>query len=145
MVDLPPEEDTELCVSATNKGMAFIRLITPTTDDKRMPVVVKNASGFVYYVSITGITGSGRASADSIANAMTHIRGFTDLPAVVGFGIKHPDHVREAGQHADGVVVGSAVVSIIADNLGDDGIAAPDTAEKAFALVRDLRTGTSRL
>ena len=145
MVDLPPEEDTELCVSATNKGMAFIRLITPTTDDKRMPVVVKNASGFVYYVSITGITGSGRASADSIANAMTHIRGFTDLPAVVGFGIKHPDHVREAGQHADGVVVGSAVVSIIADNLGDDGTPASDTAEKAFALVRDLKTGTSRL
>ncbi len=84
MVDLPPEEDSELCIKATDKGLAFIRLITPTTNDKRMPVVVENASGFVYYVSITGITGSGRASADSIAHAMAHIRGFTNLPAVVG-------------------------------------------------------------
>ncbi|MGB1036163.1 MAG: tryptophan synthase subunit alpha [Candidatus Puniceispirillales bacterium] len=145
MVDLPPEEDSELCIKATDKGLAFIRLITPTTNDKRMPVVVENASGFVYYVSITGITGSGRASADSIADAMAHIRGFTNLPAVVGFGIKHPDHVRDAGKHADGVVVGSAVVSIIADNLADDGTPAPDTADKVFSLIRDLKTGTSRL
>lgn len=145
MVDLPPEEDSELCIKATDKGLAFIRLITPTTNDKRMPVVVENASGFVYYVSITGITGSGRASADSIAHAMAHIRGFTNLPAVVGFGIKHPDHVRDAGKHADGVVVGSAVVSIIADNLADDGTPAPDTADKVFSLIRDLKTGTSRL
>ena len=145
MVDLPPEEDNELCVQATDKGLAFIRLVTPTTDAKRIPVVVEKASGFIYYVSITGITGSGRASADSIASAMAHIRNFTDLPTVVGFGIKHPDHVRAAGAHADGVVVGSAVVSVIADNLSDDGIAAPDTVEKAFAVIRELNTGTPRI
>ena len=144
MVDLPPEEDSELCLPATDKGMAFIRLITPTTNDHRLPTVINNASGFVYYVSITGITGTGSASADSIANAIARIRKASDLPAVVGFGIKHADDVREAGRHADGVVVGSAVVSIIADHCDPDGKVAPDTAQKALDLVKQLKTGTPR-
>ena len=144
MVDLPPEEDAELCLPATEKDMAFIRLINPTTNDQRLPTVINNASGFVYYVSITGITGTGSASTDSIANAMARIRHASDLPAVVGFGIKHADDVREAGRHADGVVVGSAVVSIIADHCDDNGNAAPDTAQKALELVKQLKTGTSR-
>jgi len=144
MVDLPPEEEAELCLPATEKDMAFLRLSTPTTNDQRLPTVLNNASGFVYYVSITGITGTGSASADSIANAMARIRHASDLPAVVGFGIKHADDVREAGRHADGVVVGSAVVSSIADHCDDNGNAAPDTAQKALELVKQLKTGTSR-
>ena len=144
MVDLPPEEDLELCLPARDAGLDFIRLITPTTDDARMPVVLANSSGFVYYVSITGITGTRSASADSIAAAMARIRAASDLPAVVGFGIKTADQVREAAAHADGVVVGSAVVDQLASTLDDQGAATAETVSSTLALAKDLASGRQR-
>ena len=144
MVDLPPEEDEELCLPARQAGLDFIRLITPTTDDARMPVVLANSSGFVYYVSITGITGTRSASADSIAVAMARIRSFSALPAVVGFGIKTPEQVREAAMHADGVVVGSAVVDQLAASLNQDGHASASTVSATLALAKALAEGRHR-
>jgi len=144
MVDLPPEEDEELCLPARQAGLDFIRLITPTTDDARMPVVLANSSGFVYYVSITGITGTRSASADSIADAMARIRSFSALPAVVGFGIKTPEQVREAAMHADGVVVGSAVVDQLAASLDQDGRASALTVSATLDLAKALAEGRHR-
>ena len=144
MVDLPPEEDQELCLPSRQAGLDFIRLITPTTNDARMPVVLANSSGFVYYVSITGITGTRSASADSIAAAMARIRAASDLPAVVGFGIKTADQVREAAIHADGVVVGSAVVEQMANSLDDQGKATSTTVSSTLALAKELATGRQR-
>ena len=144
MVDLPPEEDEELCLPARQAGLDFIRLITPTTDDARMPVVLANSSGFVYYVSITGITGTRSASADSIGNAMARIRNFSDLPAVVGFGIKTPEQVREAAMHADGVVVGSAVVDQLAASLDNNGGATASTVSATLDLAKALAEGRQR-
>ena len=117
LVDLPPEEDAELCLPAKQAGLDFIRLITPTSDDTRLPAILAEASGFVYYVSVTGITGTASAAADSIAAAMTRIRKQTDLPIVTGFGIRTPAQAAEAASLSNGAVVGSAVVNIIADNL----------------------------
>ena len=144
MVDLPPEEDEEFCLPAREAGLDFIRLITPTTDDDRMPVVLKNSSGFVYYVSITGITGTRSASASSIADAMARIRSASDLPAVVGFGIKTKAQVAEAAQLADGVVVGSAIVDQIAATLDSDGKAGADTVSSVLALAKELGEGRAR-
>ena len=144
MVDLPPEEDQELCLPARDAGLDFIRLITPTTDDARMPVVLANSSGFVYYVSITGITGTRSASADSIAAAMDRIRAASDLPAVVGFGIKTADQVREAAVHADGVVVGSAVVDKLANSLDANGAATANSVGDTLALAKELASGRQR-
>ena len=110
VVDLPPEMDDELCLPALDKGLNFIRLATPTTDDKRLPAVLKNTSGFVYYVSITGITGSAAPDADKVAAAVGRIKKHTDLPVCVGFGVTSADQAREIGKGADGVVVGSAIV-----------------------------------
>ena len=135
IVDLPPEEDAELCLPAQQKGLNFIRLITPTTDAARLPKTIDNASGFIYYVSITGITGAASASADSISQAVTRIRQASNLPVVVGFGIKTPQDVRAVRQHADGVVVGSAIVSIIGENLD---------ASAALAQVKQLATATAK-
>lgn len=144
MVDLPPEEDAEMCGPAQQAGLDFIRLVTPTTDAARLPVVLKHASGFIYYVSITGITGTRSASGASIADAMQRLHQASDLPVVVGFGIRTPQQVAEAARHADGVVVGSAVVSTIAEGLDEE--ARPDAAckDRVLAYVRQLASGTAR-
>lgn len=113
VVDLPPEEDSELCIPAQNAGLNFIRLATPTTDDKRLPKVLQNTSGFVYYVSITGITGAAEAEATDVAPAVARIKSHTDLPVIVGFGINTPDKSQAIAAIADGAVVGSAIVSQI--------------------------------
>ncbi|MGS4945659.1 tryptophan synthase subunit alpha [Meridianimarinicoccus sp. RP-17] len=110
VVDLPPEEDEELCIPAQAAGLNFIRLATPTTDDKRLPKVLQNTSGFVYYVSITGITGAAAASAADVAPEVARIKAQTDLPVIVGFGIRTPDSAREIASVADGAVVGTAIV-----------------------------------
>lgn len=107
VVDLPPEEDEELCLPALNKGLNFIRLATPTTDDKRLPQVLANTSGFVYYVSMTGITGSALSNPTNISAAVERLNKHTDLPICVGFGIKTADDAKRIGANADGVVVGS--------------------------------------
>ncbi len=114
MVDLPPEEDAELCIPAQAAGLNFIRLATPTTDDKRLPKVLQNTSGFVYYVSITGITGAAAAQSADVGPEVAHIKAQTDLPVIVGFGIRTPETAEQIASVADGAVVGSAIVSEIA-------------------------------
>jgi tryptophan synthase alpha chain len=114
VVDLPPEEDAELCLPAQAAGLNFIRLATPTTDDKRLPRVLQNTSGFVYYVSITGITGAAAAQAVEVAPEVARIKSQTDLPVIVGFGIRTPETAQEIAAAADGCVVGSAIVAEIA-------------------------------
>lgn len=114
IVDLPPEEDDELCIPAQAAGLNFIRLATPTTDDRRLPKVLQNTSGFVYYVSITGITGAAAAEANDVAPEVARIKAKTDLPVIVGFGIRTPETSRSIASVADGCVVGSAIVSEIA-------------------------------
>jgi len=115
VVDLPPEEDSELCIPAQKAGLNFIRLATPTTDEKRLPAVLQNTSGFVYYVSITGITGAAEAQATDVGPEVARIQAATDLPVVVGFGIKTPDAAQSIASVADGVVVGSAIVAKMAE------------------------------
>jgi tryptophan synthase alpha chain len=122
VVDLPPEEDEELCIPAQEAGMNFIRLATPTTDDRRLPKVLQNTSGFVYYVSITGITGAAEAQAGDVGPEVARIKASTDLPVIVGFGIKTPETSRAIASVADGAVVGSAIVSKIADGHSVDDI-----------------------
>ena len=119
IVDLPPEEDTELCLPAKKAGLKFIRLVTPTSDETRLPAILAEASGFVYYVSVLGITGTKSAAGDSISAAYQRIRSQTDLPIVAGFGIRTPAQAAEAAALTDGAVVGSAVVDIIATDLTD--------------------------
>ena len=111
VVDLPPEEDDELCLPANAAGLNFIRLATPTTDDRRLPKVLQNTSGFVYYVSITGITGAAAASAEAVAPEVARIKAATDLPVCVGFGIRTPQTARDIARVSDGAVVGSAIVT----------------------------------
>ena len=113
VVDLPPEEDEELCIPAQAAGLNFIRLATPTTDEKRLPRVLQNTSGFVYYVSITGITGAANAVAGDVGPEVARIKASTDLPVIVGFGIKTPEASRDIAAIADGAVVGSAIVDLI--------------------------------
>ncbi|WP_298841782.1 tryptophan synthase subunit alpha [uncultured Roseobacter sp.] len=132
VVDLPPEEDSELCIPAQAAGLNFIRLATPTTDEKRLPRVVQNTSGFVYYVSITGITGAAEAQAEDVSPEVSRIRDASGLPVVVGFGVNTPDKSRSIASVADGVVVGSAIVSRIA---------AGDSTEKVLDFVRTLSDG----
>ena len=115
VVDLPPEEDAELCLPATEAGLNFIRLATPTTDDARLPAVLANTSGFVYYVSITGITGAAAAQAGAVGPAVARIKAATDLPVCVGFGVRTPESAAEMAKVADGVVVGSAIVTKLAE------------------------------
>ncbi|MEM6846666.1 MAG: tryptophan synthase subunit alpha [Pseudomonadota bacterium] len=124
VVDLPPEEDDELCLPARSAGLDFIRLATPTTDDARLPAVLQNTSGFLYYVAIAGITGTASAAQSDIAAAMTRLKGATALPVAVGFGIKTPDQAAAIARVADGVVVGSAIVDIIAKSEPGDAPAA---------------------
>ena len=141
IVDLPPEEDDELCLPAMKAGLNFIRLATPTTDDKRLPKVLQNTSGFVYYVSMTGITGSALADTGKVAAAVKRIKGHTDLPVCVGFGVKTAEQARIIGANADGVVVGTAIVNAVANVLGPKGEKTADPAEAVATLVSGLSQG----
>ena len=141
VVDLPPEMDEELCIPALEAGVNFIRLATPTTDDRRLPKVLQNTSGFVYYVSMTGITGSALPDTSRVAAAVQRIKGHTDLPVCVGFGVKTASQARVIGQAADGVVVGTAIVNAVANVLGPDGRKTADPAEAVATLVGSLAQG----
>ncbi|EMS98094.1 tryptophan synthase subunit alpha [Agrobacterium tumefaciens str. Cherry 2E-2-2] len=141
VVDLPPEMDDELCIPALARGINFIRLATPTTDGKRLPAVLKNTSGFVYYVSMNGITGSALPDPSLISGAVGRIKAHTELPVCVGFGVKTADHAKAIGAVADGVVVGSAIVNQIAGSLTRDGQATADTVPAVTTLVKGLSTG----
>lgn len=132
VVDLPPEEDSELCIPAQAAGINFIRLATPTTDDKRLPKVLQNTSGFVYYVSVTGITGAAAAQADDVAPEVARIKSQTDLPVIVGFGIKTPEAARDIATVADGAVVGSAIVERVGRG---------DSVQDVLAFVKSLADG----
>ncbi|TBW41423.1 tryptophan synthase subunit alpha [Siculibacillus lacustris] len=140
VVDLPPEADDELCLPARAVGLNFVRLATPTTDDARLPAVLANASGFVYYVSINGITGSAAPDAGAVAGAVDRIKRHTGLPVAVGFGVRTADQARAIGGNADGVVVGSALVAAIAASL-DAGRATARTVPAVTALVAELAAG----
>ena len=140
VVDLPPEEDEELCLPAIKAGLNFIRLATPTTDDNRLPAVLANTSGFVYYVSITGITGSAAPDADKVGAAVARLKKHSHLPVAVGFGVKNAGSAATIAAKADGVVVGSALVEAVRASL-DDGKATPKTVAAVAALVRDLAAG----
>ncbi|ESW90643.1 MULTISPECIES: tryptophan synthase subunit alpha [unclassified Mesorhizobium] len=141
VVDLPPEMDEELCIPALKAGINFIRLATPTTDDKRLPKVLQNTSGFVYYVSMTGITGSALADTGKVAAAVKRIKGHTNLPVCVGFGVKTAEQARIIGANADGVVVGTAIVNAVANVLGPKGEKTADPAEAVATLVSGLSQG----
>ena len=141
VVDLPPEMDEELCIPALRKGINFIRLATPTTDDRRLPAVLRNTSGFVYYVSMTGITGSSLTDTGRVGDAVRRIKGHTDLPVCVGFGVKTADDARAIGASADGVVVGSAIVGRIADSLDAERRPTANTVGSVRSLVRELAEG----
>jgi len=141
IVDLPPEEDDELCLPALKAGLSFIRLATPTTDDARLPAVLANTSGFVYYVSYTGITGARTAEAAAVRGSVERIQRHTRLPVAVGFGIRTPERAAEIARVADGVVVGTALVEAARDSLDDDDAATAGTVEAVLGLVRDLAAG----
>ena len=141
VVDLPPEMDEELGSPALKAGINFIRLATPTTDDKRLPKVLQNTSGFVYYVSMTGITGSALADTGKVAAAVKRIKGHTELPVCVGFGVKTAEQARIIGASADGVVVGTAIVNAVANVLGPKGEKTADPAEAVATLVSGLAQG----
>ncbi|RFZ82403.1 tryptophan synthase subunit alpha [Shinella sp. WSJ-2] len=141
VVDLPPEMDDELCIPALAKGINFIRLATPTTDEKRLPAVLKNTSGFVYYVSMNGITGSALPDPSLIGGAVGRIKAHTRLPVCVGFGVKTAEHARAIGASADGVVVGTAIVNQIASSLTADGKASAATVAGVETLVMSLASG----
>ena len=138
VVDVPPEADDELCLPAVKAGLNFIRLATPTTDAKRLPAVLKNTSGFVYYVSITGITGAAAPVATDVHNQVKRIKGQTDLPVVVGFGVKTGEQAKAISKGADGVVVGSALVQAIEKSLDSAGKATPVTVKAVLEMVENL-------
>jgi tryptophan synthase alpha chain len=141
IVDLPPEEDAELCLPAIEAGLNFIRLATPTTDDKRLPAVLANTSGVVYYVSVTGITGAASADASAVSAAVTRIKRHTPLPVCVGFGIRTPEAARDIACHADGAVVGSALVDVLSHSLDAEGRATAATLPAVADLVTSLARG----
>jgi tryptophan synthase alpha chain len=141
VVDLPPEEDDELCLPALKTGLNFIRLATPTTDDKRLPAVLNNTSGFVYYVSITGITGSAAPDNSKVSAAVGRIKRHTKLPVAVGFGVKTAEQARAIAANADGVVVGSALVDALRASLDNKGKAGAGTVKAVTSLVSALSEG----
>lgn len=141
IVDIPPEADDELCLPAVDAGLNFIRLATPTTDAARLPKVLNNTSGFVYYVSITGITGAAAPDPNAVAQSVSSIKKSTDLPVAVGFGVKTAEQAAAIGEAADGVVVGSALVSAIGSSLDSDGNATDTTATAVHDLVSELASG----
>ncbi len=138
VVDVPPEADDELCIPAMHAGLNFIRLATPTTDDRRLPAVLANTSGFVYYVSIAGITGTRAPDLAAVKANVDRIKAKTALPVCVGFGVKSPEQARDIGAFADGVVVGSALVGALADSLDINGAAQPSTIPAVTGLVEKL-------
>ena len=141
IVDLPPEEDDELCLPAMRAGLNFIRLATPTTDDRRLPAVLANTSGFVYYVSITGITGAAAANATQVGDAVARIKRHTALPVCVGFGIRTPDAARDIARAANGAVVGTALVDALAKSLDSEGRATTGTVKAVADLAASLAQG----
>lgn len=141
IVDLPPEEDDELCIPALKAGLNFIRLATPTTDDKRLPAVLANTSGFVYYVSIAGITGAAAADANAVGEAVARIKRHTSLPICVGFGIRTPEAARAIAQKADGSVVGTALVDALRNSLDAEGRATDKTVNAVADLTAALAQG----
>jgi tryptophan synthase alpha chain len=141
VVDLPPEEDDELCLPALRAGLAFVRLATPTTDDRRLPAVLANTAGFVYYVSITGITGAATPDFGKVATAVERIKRHTPLPVVVGFGVKSGTHAAAIAEGADGVVVGTALIDAVKGSLDAEGRASSRTVEAVTTLVQDLSAG----
>ncbi|MBI1203655.1 MAG: tryptophan synthase subunit alpha [Rhodopseudomonas sp.] len=141
VVDLPPEEDEELCLPALRAGLNFIRLATPTTDDKRLPAVLNNTSGFVYYVSITGITGSAAPDANKVGDAVGRIKRHTQLPVAVGFGVRTAASAAAIAGHADAVVVGSALIDVLRASLDGHGKGGPQTVKAVADLVAELAQG----
>jgi len=141
IVDLPPEEDEELCIPALKAGLNFIRLATPTTDDKRLPAVLANTSGFVYYVSITGITGAASADSSQVAAAVARIKRHTKLPVCVGFGIRTPDQARAIASNANGAVVGTALVEVLKASLDSENRATAGTVNAVADMVKALAQG----
>ena len=141
IVDLPPEEDEELCLPALSAGVNFIRLATPTTDDERLPTVLANTSGFIYYVSVMGITGTKAAPEDAVHLAVDRLRRHTDLPIAVGFGIRTAKQVAAITGSADAAVVGSSIVNKIADQLDEAGHAGPDLVANVLSFVSELAHG----
>jgi tryptophan synthase alpha chain len=138
VVDLPPEEDEDLCIPALKAGLNFIRLAAPTTDEARLPRVLANTSGFVYYVSIRGITGAASPDAASVGDAVARIKRHTELPVAVGFGIRTPEQAAATAMVADAAVVGSAIVDVVANGLNANGTAGPSLVEDVLGLVRSL-------
>jgi tryptophan synthase alpha chain len=143
VVDLPPEEDSELCLPALRAGLSFIRLATPTTDDTRLPAVLAHTSGFVYYVSITGITGAGRPDYSHVSSAVARIKAHTPLPVAVGFGVKDAGAAATIAAHADGVVVGSALIDALAQTLDEQGRGGDAAVKAVSELVRELALGVA--
>jgi tryptophan synthase alpha chain len=141
IVDLPAEEDDELCVPALKAGLNFIRLATPTTDDRRLPAVLANTSGFVYYVSVTGITGAAAADSKAAGDAVARIKRHTKLPVCVGFGIRTPETARAIAERADGAVVGTALVDALRGSLDTDGKATAKTVTAVADLAAALAAG----
>jgi tryptophan synthase alpha chain len=141
VVDLPPEEDKELCLPALAAGVNFIRLATPTTDDARLPKVLANTSGFVYYVSIMGITGTRSAAGEEVRNAVERLKRHTDLPIAVGFGIRTPEQAAEVAATADAAVVGSTLVEQVKDHLDAKGRAKPELVDRLLQSVGALAKG----
>lgn len=144
VVDIPPEADDELCLPALEAGLNFIRLTTPTTDDRRLPAVLANTSGFVYYVSVTGITGATISNRASVAEAVKRIKRHTDLPVAVGFGVKTAEDAEVIGRDADGVVVGSVLVEAVRESLDDAGKATDKTVAAVTERVASLAEGVRR-
>ena len=144
VVDLPPEEDAELCLPALKAGLNFVRLATPTTDEKRLPKVLTNTSGFVYYVSIAGITGSATPDYSQVAAAVARIKSHTNLPVAVGFGVKNAQSAAEIAAHADGVVVGSALIDALKNSLDSDNRATAKTVDAVTGLVAEIAKGVRR-
>ena len=141
VVDLPPEEDDEPCLLALRKGLAFIRLATPTTDDVRLPTVLNHTAGFVYYVSITGVTGTAEVPVEIVSRAIERLKRHTDLPVCVGFGIRTPAQAAAVAKISDGAIVGSAVVDTIKTSLDADGKATARTVPDTLAFVKSLADG----
>jgi tryptophan synthase alpha chain len=141
VVDLPPEEDSELTGPARATGLDFIRLATPTSDDRRLPLIVEHASGFIYYVAVAGITGTSSVDAGSVTAAVTRLRRFTPLPIAVGFGIRTPQQAAQVARAADAAVIGTALVQHLALNLNPDNTAKPGLADAVLANVRALAHG----
>ena len=144
IVDLPPEEDSELCLPAMEGGLNFIRLVPPTTDDARLPNVLENTSGFVYYVSITGITGSAAPDVSKVSDNVARIKGRTNLPVAVGFGIRTPEQANAIASVADGAVVGSALVDVIGETAKNGDKPATDCVARVLTLASDLAEGVHR-